>query len=378
MKTLFRILILIPLQLASQNRTVIQNVRLFDGTKAHEQTNIEIENGSIVSISDRKTSTADAVVIDGRGMTVLPGLINAHTHVWDASQLKQALRAGVFGLLDMHSPEEYTAPLRDLKLSDGYANFFSAGHAATVEGGHGTQYGFEVPTIGEDLSPEEFVKQRKEHGSDYIKIIYEPSKSTLTLDEIKELISSANAESLLAVAHISTLANAMELVSLNIDAFVHVWRDEIISKEQVSKLVDNRVFVIPTLAVHEKVQEYYQKKRIKSKRLSIDRIGQNVRLLYESGVPILSGTDAPNLGIDYGPSIYRELELLVESGLPEIEALKSATSNIAHHFNLKDLGNIREGQAANFLIVNGNPLENISDIRSIQSIWIDGKPRSNN
>ncbi|MEM6641462.1 MAG: amidohydrolase family protein [Bacteroidota bacterium] len=353
---------------------LITNVRVFDGQGVHQDTVLRIQGGRFISSSDVDVSELEgAVVIDAAGKTVLPGLINSHVHAWSKSQLKLALKAGVFALLDMHAPEASAARMRNAGLNETYAKYYSAGYAATAYRGHGTQFGYPVPVLGDSLPPEDFVAKRKLSGSDYIKIIYEPSRATLSLSQIDRLIKSAHKHDLLAVAHISNLKNALELAELKVDALVHVWDDQMISNSQLSLIKESGLFVVPTLAVHEQVKKYYSENEIENNMLEIDSICENVSRLYAAGVPILAGTDPPNLGINYGSSIYRELELLVASGLSELDALKSATSNPATYFDLKGLGRLAPGEEANFILVAGDPTTNISDIRNIESIWIQGK-----
>ncbi len=358
----------------SQHRLVIQNVRLFDGVKVEEKVSIEIVQGHFQRIGARPLETSDSTrTIDGTGKTILPGLINAHVHVWSKSQLKLALRAGVFAVLDMHSPENLIGKLREPGLTYKYAAYYSAGYAATAKGGHGTQYGYEVPYIGPEMTPEAFVRDRKTNHSDYVKIIYEPVRRTLSLDQIERIIRESHKQDLMAVAHISNLRNALEIAPLGIDALVHVWDDEVISRQQVRALKQSGLFIVPTLAVHEQVKKYYTENGIKNKMLDLSDLCENVRRLHKARVPILAGTDPPNLGINYGSSIYRELELLAQSGLSDLEALKAATSNPATYFSLENLGFIKEGYRANFILIDGDPTTNVSDIRKLDSVWIDGQ-----
>ncbi|MEM8938490.1 MAG: amidohydrolase family protein [Bacteroidota bacterium] len=357
-----------------QKHRIIQNVQLFDGEEVKEKVDIEIINGHFSQISTERIEGVDHVeLIDGTGKTLLPGLINAHVHAWSKSQLKLALQEGVFALLDMHAPEQFIDTLREMELSSSHAKYYSAGYAATVASGHGTQYGYKIPAIGEDVSPETFVNQRKENGSDYIKITYEPSRPTLSLSQIEELIQSAHDNGLLAIAHISNLKNALEIASLKVDALAHVWDDQVITPEEVEELKKQKLFVVPTLTVHERSKKYYDENDIENEMLELDDICRNVQLLHHADIPILAGTDPLNFGINYGSSIHRELKLLVRSGLSPTEALKAATSNPAIHFNLEDLGFIKVGMPAHFILITGNPIKNIDVIKNLESIWIDGE-----
>ena len=97
-----------------------------------------------------------------------------------------------------------------------------------------------------------------------------------------------------------------------------------------------------------------------------------VAALHRAGIPILAGSDSPNLGTTTGASIHQELELLVKAGLSPSEALSSATSLPAEAFGLKDRGRIAPGYRADLLLVDGDPTRQITDTRKIVSIWKAG------
>jgi len=90
--------------------------------------------------------------------------------------------------------------------------------------------------------------------------------------------------------------------------------------------------------------------------------------MYDAGVPILAGTDGTA-----GIMLHRELELEVQAGIPAAKSLQIATLNAAHLLKQeKDLGSIAEGKRADFLLVDGNPAEHISDIRRCRLVMKDG------
>ena len=95
-------------------------------------------------------------------------------------------------------------------------------------------------------------------------------------------------------------------------------------------------------------------------------------LLKEEGVPILAGSDCPNIGTAHGVSLHRELELLVQAGLTPLEALRAATSAPAKAFRLKDRGSIKPGLRADLLLVRGEPTQNILATRDIIGVWKEG------
>jgi len=99
-----------------------------------------------------------------------------------------------------------------------------------------------------------------------------------------------------------------------------------------------------------------------------------VARLAAAGVPILAGTDTPNPGTAHGASLHRELELLVGSGLTPQLALQAATSAPARVFGLTDRGVIEPGRRADLVLVDGDPLTDITHSRRITRVWRGGVP----
>ena len=105
---------------------------------------------------------------------------------------------------------------------------------------------------------------------------------------------------------------------------------------------------------------------------SVEHLKGNIKRLFEAGVPILVGTDAPNPGTMHGASMHVELELLVDAGLTPKDALIGATSRAAACFDLKDRGRIAEELRADLLLVEGNPCADIKATRNIVGVWKSG------
>ncbi|MEP5611279.1 MAG: amidohydrolase family protein [Cyclobacteriaceae bacterium] len=368
------ILIIGTLQVQAQSSYLLKNVRLFDGFEVIENTDILIMDSTIFEIGENLSKpNAATVQVNGNGKTVIPGLINAHVHAWIPYHLKNAMEAGVFAVLDMHSSVTETAPLRLAKLTEGLAKFYSSGSAATVEGGHGTQYWFEVPVIGGNRSPEEFVNEVLDQGSDYIKIIYEHKRATLSIEQVERVINESHAHSKLAVAHISTFQDAFDVVTKNIDGLVHLWKDSLMRDSFVAEAKTRETFVIPTLTTLQGVINYYAEIEREYTGLSLAILLSEVKKLSQAGILLLAGTDAPNVNLDYGSSLHAEMELFVEAGLTPVEALKTATSNVNAAFSLENFGTIKVGQAANFNLIDGDPTTDITDSKNIVGIWAEGK-----
>lgn len=359
--------------LQAQESILIQNVRLFDGESVQENMDVLIKDGKIDNITVHMAGRTADQVIEGSGKTLLPGLINAHVHIWFPIHLAEAAKAGVLTVMDMHASRFSLPILKALKDSTGFANYLSAGPGATVPGGHGTQFGMPTPTIDSITSAKTFTEDRIKDGVDYVKILREPSRPTINFAQIDTVIATAHAHDKLAVSHISRKADGVKLAGSDLDGFVHIWFDEPSTAEEIQTLADGGQFMVPTILTNKRVIEYFDEQGRKDPYLSIPQLKAEIKKLHDAGVTLVAGTDPPNLGINYGTDLFTELELFVESGLSPTEALQTATGNTAKAFKLNDAGRIKAGMPAHVFLVDGNPCSSISDIRKTVHVWKAGK-----
>jgi imidazolonepropionase-like amidohydrolase len=401
MKRSFFAILLLALPLAAQ-QTAITNVRLFDGTKVIPHATVVIDGTRIAAAGADVAVPKDAKVIDGSGKTLLPGLIDSHTHVFPGS-LERALRFGVTTELDMFTSLRTLDPLRAEQKKGPVTNradVYSAGTLVTVAGGHGSEY-FPIPTFKTGDDPQAFVDARIAEGSDYIKLIVETGEAygmklpTLSKSDLTALIGAAHKRGKMAVVHISTLTGARDAIDAGADALVHIFADKVPDAGFGAFVAAHHAFVVPTLTVNESTTGVGSGSSLNTDAhlapflrademtnlkasfptahgLSLANAYAAVRQLKAAGVPILAGTDAPNPGTAHGASMHRELELLVKSGLTPIEALTAATSLPAKEFKLNDRGRIAAGLRADLLLVGGDPTTDILATRNIAGIWKNG------
>jgi imidazolonepropionase-like amidohydrolase len=106
----------------------------------------------------------------------------------------------------------------------------------------------------------------------------------------------------------------------------------------------------------------------------LEQAKQNLIAAYLSGVTLVAGSDAGNPLVLHGPTIHRELELWVEAGVPEADALRAATANAARYLGAEDrLGLVAKGYEANLLLVDGNPLKDITATERISLVIYKGE-----
>ena len=164
---------------ANHRAVAFRNVRIFDGVAATPRSKVVIQDGKIQAVGSGATIPGGAEVIESEGLTLLPGLIDSHTHSY-GDALKTAIVFGVTTELDMFTDYHMAAAIRK-QQSEGktpnMADLFSAGTLVTAPHGHGTEYGIPIPTISSPDEAQAFVDARIAEGSDYIKIIYDDGKT---------------------------------------------------------------------------------------------------------------------------------------------------------------------------------------------------------
>ena len=379
----------------------IVDVTAFDGEAFRQGWDMWIEDGRIRHAGPRLDLPDDLPRVDGRGHTLIPGLVDGHVHSF-LSTLGDALRFGVTTVLDQSTDPAFAAamrPAREEVARGTQADLFSAGMTATAPEGHGTQYGMPVETLTGPDEAVEWVRARRAEGSDWIKIIYEDGSAfgmeiaSLDGETVAAVIAAAHAEGLAAVVHVSTLETALEAMAFGADGLVHVWRDEVVSDADARRFADADIFVVPTLsvmvsgddpAVAELVRETDEAMLSPIQRQTLDGrfpggLGEggdvameNVRRLSAAGVRLVAGTDAPNPGTGAGISMHGELRLLARAGMGSAEALAAATSVAADAFGVAERGRIAEGHLADLVLVRGDLEEDVSRSHDIVGIWKDG------
>lgn len=392
---------------SGETRTfVIRNARVFDGIKFLPAADVSVEKGLIEAIGKNLKVAPGTKEIDATGDTLLPGLIDSHTHTW-GNALQQALIFGVTTELDMFTDYRFAASVRKREAAGenlNGADLRSAGTLVTVAGGHGTEYGLDIPTLASAAEAQAFVDARLAEGSDYIKIVYQnrsvtggPNFPTLTKEEVAAVIAAAHRRKKMAVVHIGLQADARDAIEAGADGLVHIFEDEPPAPSFAALVKQHQAFVIPTMSINEvvsgkasgeplladaRLSPYIDAASAASLRTTFPRRPQSranfanalaaVSALHAAGVPILAGTDTLNPGTAHGASIHRELELLVQAGLTPTEALRSASSVPAHAFGLNDRGRIAPGLRADLLLVKGDPSTDITATRDIVAVWKTG------
>ncbi|MEB6300827.1 amidohydrolase family protein [Mammaliicoccus sciuri] len=398
---------------------IIKNINLIDGTGKDIQrcVDIKIENHVISEIG---THLNGDNIIEGNGQYLLPGMIDSHVHVMlemeplerrlatpfsynfykAIDHLKRTVDAGVTTVRD--------ALGADLGLKEAVNDGLILGprlqisvNALTITGGHGDSYtksGIQLPIL-QDGYPglpsgicdgvNEVRKKAREMlraGADVLKVhatggvtsaTDHPDYTQFSLEELKVIVEEAQFRNNRKVmAHAQGLQGVKQCIEAGIHSIEHgIYLDD----EAVQLMKEKEMYLVPTLLAPLSVIEFAEELGMsensikKSKQVMQDHI-DSFKKAHQAGVKIAMGTDA---GVFKHGTNLRELELMVEHGMTEMEAIVSSTKTAAECLGYDDdLGTIEVGKKADFIILDQNPLEDIKILRDpnkIKVVSIDGK-----
>lgn len=390
---------------SSDGSFVITDAVVFDG--AH------FRSGSVLVRGARIEGFVDApppgaAIVDARGHTLLPGLIDGHTHIgMTTDHLKRFVEFGITTAVDLFGPPELIAKLRAderTKESASRAALVGAGNLATAPKGHGTEYGVPIPTLERADEARAFVAARKSEGSELLKIVFDTSTAdiggqptsmpTLSLDTVRALVSEGRAQGLPVVVHTGGCDDLRRIAEAKPDVIAHgcpIPEGDALP----AQIAASGAYFNPTLAVQLRPcgLEYWIPmvgdaeigKRLteeERERLGKDRHDLDVacsegrlRLVRESaekGVRLIAGPDSPNRRIPIGASLLAELDLFVQAGVPIERVLASATSHPAAAYRLPDRGHIAKGMRADLLLVEGDVRTNPRALWHTRKVWRNG------
>ena len=369
--------------------TAITNVRVFDGERLSEPATVVVE-AAMISARTQADGAREADVVDGGGGTLLPGLIDTHVHVDKVSQLEVSASWGVTTMLDMGNKD--LANLANMKKGPGHPTLKSAGNPASApDSVFVRKMGFSVSTTvtGPDDAAR-FVAERVAEGSDYVKILVEdpkiPGTRALAVETVAALVIEAHKAGMMTVAHVVSADTMTAAVRAGADVVTHTALTSDLGPEFGALLAERPVVIIPTLTMMQGVVHAIGGKFamrmlapfVPAVRLNYRHATSTVATFHRAGAVILAGTDSNDdltapCQVAHGESLHEELERLVDAGLTPAEALRGATSLAAGTFGLTDRGVIAPGRRADLVLVEGDPIRDISATRNIRGVWIGGR-----
>ncbi|KAJ4298976.1 hypothetical protein N0V90_004220 [Kalmusia sp. IMI 367209] len=358
-------------------KTAITNVRVFDGIDFTAPQTIVIEGENIGSVDINDVNT----IINGTGKFLIPGLIDSHIHLSAPSDLEVLTSYGITTVFQM-SCFNYT--LCDMfRGHTGLCDFFSAGQSAVGNGSHHA-WQFQLPPSQlwyPNSSAVETVDQVFGNGFDYFKITVEENGPSLSAQVA--LVRATHNFGKQTMSHASTLNDYCQAIASGTNGPQHIPQDGLLNTSAILQMKKQHQFATPTMTVfhYGLVDDPSAGAKLGSTNgSSYALVRANVALLHSFDVPILAGTDSVGqiegaggtLTLPHRETLHRELQLLVDAGLSEAEAMNAATVLPATWHRIFDRGVIKEGKRADMLLLNSNPLVDIKNTMDIAKVWVQG------
>jgi imidazolonepropionase-like amidohydrolase len=390
--------------------TILRPARVFDGEAMHEGWAVRVRGDRIDAAGPAASvAGAGATTLDLPGTTLLPGLVEGHSHVllhpynettWNdqvlheglglrvaraTNHLRATLMAGFTTIRDLGTEG---AGYSDVELKQAVEQGIIPGprmlvstRAIVATGSYGPK-GFalqwQVPQGAEEADGASLVRVVRDqigHGADWIKVYADyrwgargEAAPTFSLDELKTIVDTARSSGRPVVTHSSTAEGMRRSVLAGVETIEH---GDAGTPEIFALMKERGVALCPTLAAGDATSQYAGwKKGEGPEPAGITRKRASFKAALDAGVTILSGSD---VGVFAHGDNARELELMAAYGMPAIDALKSATSTAARVLHMENrIGSVKEGLLADLIAVDGDPVRDVASLRRVRLVMKGG------
>lgn len=388
--------------------TAFTNGTLIDGTGSAPVAGavLIVEGGKIRSIGS--SVPEGAKIIDVKGKYIIPGLINAHGHVGEVKGIESGhyskenvidnlriyARYGITTVVSLGGDGAEAESVRDVNdTTTGHARLYIAG--AVING----------KTPGEASA---VVDTNHKMGVDWMKIRVDDNLGTaakMPEDIYKAVIERSHELGYKIATHMYYLDDAKKLLAAGSDMMAHSVRDKPVDDEFVKLMKERNVCYCATLTrelstfVYGDTADFFSdpfftkeysdslvqplkdpkrqeqirnSKGAQTYKQQLPVAMANLKTLSDQGIPIAFGTDSGVATRFFGYFEHVEMAMMAEAGLTPMQILVSATKTSADCMGLKNLGTLKEGNWADFIILTEDPAKDIKNTRSIESVWIGG------
>ncbi len=406
---LSRLVFLLAFAAQAQEYTVLKPARVFDGEATREGWAVRVRGNRIESAGPAANiDAANAKVIDLPGATLLPGLVEAHSHIllhaynetpWNdqvakegialraaraVNHLRSTLMAGFTTIRDLGTEG---AGYADVELKQAVNQGIVPGPRvlvstrAIVATGSYAPKGFalewRVPQGAEEADGVDSlirtVRDQIGHGADWIKLYADyrwgagpAARPTFSLEELKLAVETAKSAGIPVSVHASTPEGMRRAVLAGVETIEH---GDAGTPEVFKLMAERHVALCPTLAAGDATAQYAGWRKGESPEpQSLQRKRASFKAALDAGVTILSGSD---VGVFPHGDNAREIEMMVAYGMAPTDALKSATS-IAGRVLHMDIGTVKQGMFADLIAVDGDPTKDIAALRKVKFVMKAG------
>lgn len=409
---------------ADEPTLIVENGRVIvgDGTVLDRAT-VVVFGDRIARVTDSEVAAADAIRIDASGKTVMPGLIDAHVHllitsiddalptsdeelqVFVANRLPE--RLGEFldaGITTVMSAGDFVPAVLDVRRRVAAGELagpriLTAGAVFTSVGGHPAAGPVCGPWMGSEANPwcrehvavevataddvRRGMDRLADAGVDLVKMVYDdqdpPVGTALDPALVRAIVDAAHDHDLRAYAHVLDIDKAIQAIDAGLDGLVHVpshtasTETAAMERAQIFRqMKEQGVTATSTVVVLESMRRAIEgsgsEEFVQKLRDDLAELQGTIKELAGVAPDLLAvGTDA--VGQAPGEAYQRELELLVESGLEARQVIHAATRNAATHIGRGDeLGTLTKGKLADLIVVDGDPLADLSALRRVEVV----------
>lgn len=390
-----------------------------DSDKVKSNQTVVVENDKIIAIeTGYKTATAADQVIDLRNHTVMPGLMDMHTHFYSqfsatayaeaftmneadsalraATYAEKTLMAGFTTVRELGDKHQISVALKKA-ITKGYIKgprIFAAGKSIATTGGHADPTNGIAYALMQDPGPKDgvingtdearkAVRQRYKEGSDLIKItatggVLSVAKSgtnaQFTDEELAAIVSTAKDYGMKVAVHAHGKEGMERAIKAGVDSIEH---GTYMDQETMALMRKHGTYFVPTIIAGKWVEEKssidgFFPELVRVKAATIGGLMQNTFAnAYKAGVKIAFGTDA---GVFEHGNNWQEFVYMTEAGMPALAAIKSATIEGAKLLGVEDqLGSITVGKLADIIAVPGDPLQDIKQMAKVSFVMKAGE-----
>lgn len=381
-----------PAPVGAQPPIVITNANLVDGERGAFATRatVIIRDGRIAEIATGSVSApADATVIDARGRYLLPGLIDAHTHIASLTSARRALESGVTTVRSASVGAYQDVALREAVKQGAIAgpDVVAAGVFVSPELGETILADPRLARLAGGVASEaalrELVRINLDRGVDVIKTRgteraglanTDPRKQTYTETQLAWVVDEASKRNIPVMAHAHGDEGAYAAVKAGVRSIEH---GTYLSDSTLRLMKEKGTFLVPTyITVHDLTQpggDYDEPALTIRGNFMLPVLAETVRRAHRMGIPIATGADT-----QYGPTslsrIAGEVAFFVELGMTPLEALRSGTTVAARLLGLADrTAALKVGYEADLILVESNPLQDIRALADVLVVISNGR-----